>query len=146
MAKMKLFNSKIRKFFLTSFLAIISFTCSNEKYPLPNVAVNISISPAELAVIGIGSTAYCPISGGIKGIIIYRDSEDSYFAYERECPYYPTDDCAIEIETGNILQAKCPCCGSEYSLWTGDVLKGPSRWYLKQYKAYLSGGRLYITN
>ena len=143
---MELFYSKIRNFFLLVFLLLLLNNCSDEKYPIPNVTVNVYVDPVTLSQIGIGTSAYCPVSGGIKGIIIYHESQDSYIAFERLCTNYPNDECAIEIEKDNSLQAKCPCCGSEFSLWTGDVLNPPAKYALKRYKTYLSGNRLYIAN
>jgi nitrite reductase/ring-hydroxylating ferredoxin subunit len=143
---MKLFYSKIKKIFLLVSLAILSFQCSDEKHPVPNVEVYVSVDNVTLSQIGIGTAAYYNGEAGIRGIIIYHESQNTYFAYERLCTYYPSDDCAIEIDTDNEIVAKCPCCGSEFSLWTGDVLKAPAKWYLKRYRTNLSGGRLYITN
>jgi nitrite reductase/ring-hydroxylating ferredoxin subunit len=142
---MNLFYSKIMKIFVGCFLLIFCLQCSDEEYPIPNVAVSVSVDNVTLSQIGIGTAAYYKGEAGIMGIIIFHDSQNSYIAYERLCPYYPAEKCAIEIDDDNST-ATCPCCKSQFSLWTGDVLKAPARWSLKRYSSYLSGGRLYISN
>jgi nitrite reductase/ring-hydroxylating ferredoxin subunit len=136
--------SKI-KIFLVSILIITCFLgCEEAPNNMPDVSVNIQIDPASLAQIGIGTAGYCPISGGIKGIIIYHDN-DQYYAFDRLCTNYPNDNAAITIDDTKIT-ATCPVCGSQFLLTDGSVLNSPAKYPLKQYQASIVGNRLYISN
>jgi nitrite reductase/ring-hydroxylating ferredoxin subunit len=137
--------SKIRKILFLLFVLFVNTFCSTEEHPVPNVSVSVTIGPTTLAQLGVNSSMYYSGTAGIKGIIIYKESEGNYLAFERLCPYYPNDDCAVDIDDSKI-SAKCPCCGSEFSLIFGTVLNGPAKFSLKQYQTYFTGTRLEITN
>jgi len=137
--------SKIRIFLLFIALFFCSTNCDEPTDYLPDVMVNIQIDPASLSQIGIGTASYCPIAGGVKGIIIFRESVDQFYAFERLCTYYPKDTCAISIDNSKVT-ATCPCCKSSFSLYDGTVLKQPARYPLKQYNSSIVGNRLYISN
>jgi nitrite reductase/ring-hydroxylating ferredoxin subunit len=138
--------SKIRIFLLFIVLLIYLPGCDNTTEDQPTTSINIQISPTALSQIGIGTAAYCPVEGGIKGIIIYRESQEQYYAFERLCTNYPNDTCAITIDVSNVT-ATCPRCKSNFSLQNGSVLTGPATNPLTQYQATLNNsGRLDITN
>lgn len=85
-------------------------------------------------------------AGGVKGVLVVRQSASSYLAFERNCPYRPTDACAlVGFDTSPAPFLRDSCCSSQFSL-TGQVIGGPAPRALLQYSASLNGNQLYISN
>lgn len=137
--------TKVLYFFLIFLSAYVLKGCADERDQIPNVRVdinlNISTDLADLPVSGAKT-----LKGGYKGIILYNasDVELKYIAYERTCPYYPIDNCAVDIK--DVIFAECPCCGSLFGLPYNQLLNGPSKFPLKQYRTRIVGDLLNIYN
>ncbi|GGF00594.1 hypothetical protein [Hymenobacter cavernae] len=85
------------------------------------------------------------VDGGLKGLIVVRQKAGSYLAFERTCPYRPTDACAlVSIDPSRLFLADT-CCTSQFSI-QGQVQGGPSRYPLRQYATSLNGNLLTISN
>ena len=131
--------------------ALIVISCSkkedSQRPEIPYVIVNFFITPnstqfIELNHIG-GSVT---VTGGYKGIIIYRKTENEFMAFERACAYDPTADSSqVRIEVSGIT-CNCPKCKSKYILLDGSPFQGPSQWALKQYRTNYDGTYLYVSN
>lgn len=82
---------------------------------------------------------------GYKGIIIYRQSEDKYYAIERACTYNPTEPCEIVSvdQSGFFLIDKC--CGSTFD-FQGNPTGSPANQPLLLYDTYLDNNFLTISN
>ena len=110
--------------------------CKSPENKIPYVYVDITINldkPEYFELNAIGNFIY--VYGGVSGIVIYRDSRDVFFAYERACPYDP--ECGRVDVIADEYKMVDTCCGSEFSLTLdGAVLKGPSEVALRQYKTY----------
>ncbi len=118
----------------------------DSQHPVPDVNVNFVLNlntTQHIELNNIGGWAY--YTGGYKGIIIYRQSVDEFRAFDRACPYHPFDDCA-RVQVFDPPLATDTCCGSRFLLLDGSVVTGPSQWPLKQYRTYLDGRFLYISN
>jgi len=117
--------------------------CADERDQIPKVRVDewldISTDLANLPVSGAKTW-----KGGYKGIIIFRLEPMVFIAYERTCPYYPVDNCAVNIK--DVIYAECPCCESLFGLPYNQLLNGPSKFPLKQYRTRIVGDRLHIYN
>lgn len=132
------------------FLVVIAFmiSCKNENSNegIPYVPVTISINLLdpnfqELKVNG----GYVYVTGGVKGILVYRESSGSYLAFERSCTYLPNSDCArISMDSSQLFLVDT-CCSSQFTL-EGNVLTGVAPYALKQYTTNLDGTILYINN
>ncbi len=86
------------------------------------------------------------VAGGVRGILIVRQSASSYLAFERDCPYRPSDACArVGFDTSPAPFLRDSCCGSQFSL-QGQITGGPAPRALVQYSTNLSGNQLNITN
>jgi len=85
------------------------------------------------------------VSGGVRGLVVIRQNASSYLAFERNCPYQPTDACALVTIDKSRLFLRDTCCTSQFSL-QGQVQGGPSRYPLRQYATSLSGNLLTISN
>lgn len=118
--------------FFSVFLLLIQ-NCKTPQNKIPYVYVNFTIDldqPEFFELNSIGNYVY--VTGGVSGIVIYRDSRDVFFAYERACPYDP--ECGrVEVVDSNYTLIDT-CCGSQFSLtMDGAVLKGPAEMPLRQY-------------
>ena len=116
---------------------------------VPNVAVSASIdvdNALYTALLNTGGWEY--VTGGYDGLLVFCNSPTpTYLAFDRACPY----DCEtnskaiIQVQAGNIT-AKCPVCGTTYSLYSGTVTKGPGSIALKQYSATYNDPYINISN
>lgn len=101
-------------------------------------------SPSFVALNAVGGWLY--VAGGAKGILIYRKSNSEFMAYDRNCTYQPSDACAqVEVDSSNLI-ARDSCCGSEFLITDGTVLKSPAALPLKQYQTTFDGNTLHIFN
>jgi len=136
---------------LLVFSVVALISCSkknqNQQPDIPYVVVNFSINPNSTQYIELNHVGgYVPVTGGYKGIIIYRKSETEFMAYERACPYDPTADSSqVRVDASGIT-CHCPQCKSKYILLDGSAYSGPTQWPLKQYRTNYDGTYLYITN
>lgn len=138
-----------RKFLFLAPLLIISLilnSCSKETESdnIPYVYVNFTIYPNTLDFIPDGGWAY--VTGGYKGIIIYRPAHEEFMVFERTCPFDPLqDDARVEVEESGII-AIDKHCGSRFLLTDGSPIEGPARVGLKQYRSRYDGYSLIISN
>jgi nitrite reductase/ring-hydroxylating ferredoxin subunit len=130
-------------------LLTLSFlSCSkDDNANIPLVAVNYTIytnDPAYNAVSTPGTWMY--LNGGSRGIILYRASNAEFKAYDRHCTYDSNNSCAlVSVEVSNIT-AKDDCCGSQFLITDGSVIKNPASLPLKLYKTSFDGSVLRIFN
>ncbi len=100
---------------------------------------------ADLADLGIGNTKV--IDGGVNGILIYRESDLVFHAYDRTCTLWPEHDAAVVEDPTFFGVFECPVCGSTYLLMNGgEPNSGPARYPLVEYNASLSGDVLHVYN
>lgn len=129
-------------FFLILFLICILPGCKkkdSKQGQIPNVYVNFYIylnDPSFAPLLSVGNSV--SVTGGVKGIIIYRSTFDSFTALERCSSYKPEDMCAVEIDSTRIY-AVDPCSLSKFSLVDGTVIKGPATLPLKTYQTFYDG-------
>jgi nitrite reductase/ring-hydroxylating ferredoxin subunit len=123
---------------ITIFLLILLgfTTCNNPENKIPYVYVDIILNldkPEFSELNAIGNYVY--ITGGLSGIVVYRDSRNVFFAYERACPYDP--ECGRVVVEDNGYRLIDTCCGSKFSLtMDGAVVRGPAEMSLRKYTTY----------
>ena len=127
---------------------LLSLSCKKDKTErVPSVPVNISIPPNSVqfnSLNTIGGWVY--VTGGYKGIIVYRKDSETFMSFDRACPFHPTEECSrLKVEASGLI-AVDSCCGSRFFLTDGSVLKGPSTLPLKSYYTTFDGNYIYITN
>lgn len=140
----KTFKSIARYFLVTMMI----FGCRPESddivpyLPFEDVIINLSL-PQYFQLQSIGSYAYT--EGGVRGIILYRKSQDKFLAFERNCTFTPNEACStVEVEVTGI-QLSDPCCGSRFN-FDGNPTNGPASRQLRIYRTILSGSYLTITD
>ena len=113
---------------------------------VPSVPVNIQlplINPQISKLNSYGGAAV--LNGGIAGIVVYREPDGSYAAYDRCSSYQPEKKCAVTIDDTGFTVTD-PCSGSKFSLSDGSPVKAPATKSLRAYDAYVSNFQLFITN
>ena len=152
--------SKLRIFLFIFTINFISFSCGkNQVQIIPDVPVNITINinndpeyfnlraPGNADTINRTTGGY-PVGYMGNGIIVYRYSENLFYAYDRTCTYQVENHTAVKLEDNSF--AKCPACHSVFIL-AGDGLPttaGPAKYPLKKYTTTFNPntGELIIQN
>jgi len=119
---------------------------SNKGQLIPVVKVDIYLLLyADLGDLGIGSSKL--ISGGVNGIVLYRESDLEFFAYDRTCTMFPEHDEAVVEDPSFFGVFECPKCRSTFLLMNGaEPNSGPAPYPLVQYNASVQGDVLHIYN
>jgi len=155
-------DSKIRYFFLFSVVAFLLISCEKNKndvipYTIVNFTMDISgdILFTDLNAIGNSVIVTSQTNNwgrysagyGYNGIIVYRATDEQFYAYDRTCPYdYAVNNKSIKVNV-DFIQAVCPSCSTSYSLHTGGVpISGPGNYPLKNYRTYFNGRYLTVEN
>ncbi|MEQ8424268.1 MAG: hypothetical protein RIA63_06125 [Cyclobacteriaceae bacterium] len=86
------------------------------------------------------------LGGGVRGIILYRNSASAYFAFEKNCSFTPNEACAtVEAHSSGLFMID-PCCGSSFNFSDGMPTGGPAWRPLLRYRTQLDGTVLTITD
>ncbi len=134
---------KIRIFLLI--LILVGASCKkNRVHPVPSIAFDFQIDltlPSYQELTNVGGWAY--VSGGIKGIVVYRQSLDVFVAWERMSPEDPDNLCAngLTTDSTNFLQLNDPCSSAIFSMYDGSPISN-SDWGLRKYQAIWNGSNL----
>ena len=131
---------------ILALFCLLFFSCQKEEDYIQNVMVDIDLNltlPEFSDLQAVGN--YVFITGGVKGIIVYRQGFNSYKTYDRNCSFEPSLSCA-RIDSVNSSIAICKCCNSKFLLSDGTPFDGPALLPLKQYQNNLSEDFLYIYN
>jgi nitrite reductase/ring-hydroxylating ferredoxin subunit len=136
-------KSKVIFFFIIVSGFFLLQQCKNKDDVIPYVYVDYYIylsDPDFSALNAVGNYVY--VTGGYRGMIIYRKSIDEFAVYDRACTFQPSKECEkVEIDE-NQLVAVCSCCNSKFTLYDGYVMEGPASMPLKQYNASFDGNTL----
>ena len=136
-------------FFAILFLsAVITPSCeSNRGQIIPYVQVYVDLDLyAELGSMGIGTTRILP-NEGYRGIVLYRETDLGFYAYDMTCTEYPEHDRAVVRDTIFDGVFKCPKCDSRYVIVNGAYPdSGPAEFPLVEYRTSIRGNLLLITN
>ena len=144
-------------FFLSGGLLLVAAACgssSNVQPQIPYAPVNLSFNITNQQYVALRSpngVVALPVSsavgnGGVKGVLVVRQADGSYLAFERNCPYRPYDACSIVgLDRQSRVFLRDSCCGSTFN-FQGQVTGGPSTLSLVRYNVSLAGSQLSITN
>ncbi len=122
-------------------------TQTDPQTQIPIVPVSISLNPNSTEYIHLNLVnGWETITGGYRGIIVYRKSVNEFTAFERACPYDWNLTTSRLVVDASGITAACPNCKSKFILLDGTPFEGPSHYPLKQYQATYDGFLLYIFN
>ncbi|HOY32716.1 MAG TPA: hypothetical protein PKW80_12630 [Bacteroidales bacterium] len=128
--------------------ACLLVSCKKKiKDPIPDVYVNFYMNISSTLYLELSSVGgFVNVSGGYRGITVYRLSSDEFVAFERACPYdWEVDSAMVGVDSSGLIM-NCHSCGSEFLIIDGSVINGPSSLSLKQYRATYDGQILHIYN
>jgi hypothetical protein len=136
-------NSKTKICLSLILITTILLNCNDQEDIIPYVYVNIYIDlndPEYVDLNAVGNSVM--VTGGVKGIIIFRKSLDEFTAFDRASPANP--DCAVNLdETGTT--AIDTCTNSKFSLLLdGAVIEGPASLPLKMYQVHYNPNTLML--
>jgi nitrite reductase/ring-hydroxylating ferredoxin subunit len=141
----------IKKILVLSLLLSVAFYfggCKKDEDRIPYVYVDAYVSvsdPNFSALNAIGGWVY--ITGGSKGILLYRYSTNTFMAYDRHCPYNPNDPCSrVIVDPNSNLLVKDDCCGSVFLITDGSPNSGPATKALLRYQTSFDGNTIHIYN
>jgi nitrite reductase/ring-hydroxylating ferredoxin subunit len=129
-------------------LAILWTGCRKEErggVPLTPVDISINVnnpSYADLAVPG----GWLYLTGGSMGIIVYRQTNETFVALDRHCPYQPADLCRVTVDDTEVIARDTMCCHSSFLITDGSVVNGPAALSLQRYNTTFNGTVLRIYN
>ena len=99
--------------------------------PVRNVDIDINVNLPSYQNLNVIS-GWVYVTGGSRGIIIYRRSETEFVAYERHSPYQPEDNCRVSVADDEIT-IEDECSDSKWSILDGSIINGPTSRPLLQY-------------
>lgn len=138
----------LRKFSILVLLLLLVSSCEEDITPFPNVSINLTLA-IDTDLGNITYNQYKFIEGyGFGGLIIYRNADGDFQAYDRACTHDYEKGCILQAHPDFTEIMECPCCGSSFWLsLNGQVYEGPAKRPLKQYTVYrLSGNMIKILN
>lgn len=119
----------------------------NDYADIPNVYVDINIdvtSTIYMELNHVGGWLY--LTGGVKGILVYRSSFDEFMTFERCCTYdADISEARIEVDSTDVMVVD-KTCGSTFLILDGSVVSGPATIALKRYRNNFDGTYLHIYN
>lgn len=138
----------LRKLLVLVLFLTLSFSCEEDITPFPNISVNVTLA-IDTDLGNMTYNQYKLIDGyGYGGLIVYRNAEGDFQAYDRACTHDYDEGCRLNPHPDFNEIMECPCCGSSFWLsLNGQVYNGPAKRPLKQYTVYrLSGNMIKILN
>ena len=130
------------------FIAILACSPDLSDDPIPfipfvDVVINLNL-PQYIALRSDGG--YAEVSGGVRGIIVYRQNSSTYMAYERNCSFRPNEACAtVNIHNSGLFIID-PCCNSSFNFSDGNPSGGPATRPLARYRTQFSNPTLTISS
>lgn len=141
--------NKINIFLIVaSCLILFSTACRKDDDQIPNVPVDIYINITDPNFVPLNSVnGNVFITGGVKGIVVYRKSVTEFMAYDRCCSHKPSESCErVELDTSTTLFLLDKCCGSKFLITDGSVQNPPAIRPLKSYNTAFDGTTIHIYN
>ncbi|PIF03221.1 MAG: hypothetical protein CR987_00515 [Draconibacterium sp.] len=135
-----------KKIILICFFSFFLACCDKETASvIPDYPVHFFIDLNIVNDLQIpGNSVYFPNQGYQgAGVIVYCESQGSYFAYDATCTNEVNSSCRLKNEG---LTAQCSCCDSKFILVGGNVLSGVAVAPLKQYRTSLQQNRIWVYN
>ncbi len=133
---------KIQNIFILLLLILFSSCKKNSNNnPVPNIPFDINVNidlPSYSALTGVGGYTY--VSGGSRGIIVYRKAIDLFVAFDRHSPKDPDGTCPKPLtpSTDNFLELIDSCSGAKFSLYDGSAIS-ESEYGLRMYQTSWNG-------
>ena len=130
----------------TVFLLFAFLSCKKDANEIPEVYVDLYLYTTDPAFSPLNATSgYAYVTGGSKGILIFRKSQNEFMAYDRHCSYKVPDGNFVTVDASGLI-AEDAACGSKFLITDGSPNQGPALNPLKQYQTAFDGTVLHIFN
>ena len=119
--------------------ALTSSCRDKEDRIVPRIATDITLNlnlPEYNTLINPGGWLY--LTGGSRGVVVYRISNDEFVAFDRHCTYNVPERCRVSMEDSGVTLKDEQCCGSVFDMFTGGVLEGPADRGLQSFRTFYS--------
>jgi len=138
----------MKRLFIVFIFTTFLYNCKKENDNfVPTVTVDLYLHinlPSYINLQAVGGWVY--VSGGVRGILVYRKTTTEFMAYDRNCTYQSSDPCAtVYVDNTNII-ATDTCCHSKFSIVDGSVLQAPAGVGLKRYNTTFDGNVVHVYN
>jgi hypothetical protein len=132
---------------ISLFILLFAFSAckkNSKQHPVPSYPFDMTINfdlPSYSQLVGVGGYTY--VSGGSRGIIVYRRATDDFVAFDRHSPKDPDLTCPNPLlpDADNFLQLNDSCSGAIFSLYDGSAISG-SEFGLRQYQTIWNGSNM----
>lgn len=127
-------------------VSLASPGCRKDNNRIPFVPVDFTINinePQWFNLISVTGWEY--VTGGSRGIVIYRHTLDEFVAYDRHSTHNVDDGCRVEVADDNITLDD-ECSDSQWLIIDGSVLSGPATVPLQPYNTTFNDPFLRIYN
>lgn len=137
----------MRKLFFLLIIAFAIISCGKSGDIIPSVGVNFqaALSDPRLSALGAAGGSVAVSGYGVAGLLLYREADGSYAAYDRCSSYMPQNRCAIMVDISGFT-ATDPCSGSKFSLSDGTPVKAPATRALRAYNVQVSKFEIFVSN
>jgi nitrite reductase/ring-hydroxylating ferredoxin subunit len=137
----------IKKLGIITVLVLSCFACGKATDYVPNVSISFQMALADPRLAALHNTNGAVIVNGygVAGLIIYREADGSYAAYDRCSAYLPQNKCAVTLDNPSFTVTD-PCSGSKWSLEDGSPVKAPAIKSLKAYAVNTNGFEIFVQN
>jgi hypothetical protein len=133
-------------FGVLSFLCTVLLSCRRDNGQVPLVPVNMQININQPDFFNLSVvTGWVYVTGGSRGIIVYRKSQTEFIALERNSSYNPAQGCAVTVNADGIIISD-PCSDSQWLITDGSVMQGPASAPLQIYNTSFQDPILTISN
>jgi hypothetical protein len=130
---------------LVTFIVLV-VACTKDNGVIPFVPVNFTINihnPSYIDLNAVSGWTY--VSGGSRGILVYRKSLDEFLTFDRHSTYDSQAGCQVALDSTNLILVD-DCSGSKFLITDGSVLNGPASIPLWQYNNTFDGTFLSVYN
>lgn len=120
--------------------------CKENNSVVPLVSVDFSVNINNASYFELTNiTGWVYVTGGSRGIIIYRNNIDQFTALDRHSPYNAEEGCRVFVLEDEIT-LKDECSESSWLILDGSLISGPAEQPLKQYSTQFNGSILRVYN
>ena len=137
----------IRKLCLLAVISLSFLSCGKNVDPVPSVSVNFEadINDPRLSALKSPGGAVIIKGYGVAGLLLYREPDLTYAAYDACSSYQPEKRCAVTLD-GNSVTCTDPCSGSKFLLADGTPQKAPATRSLRSYSINVSNFEIFVSN
>jgi hypothetical protein len=137
---------KKMRIFIGMIVMMFALSCKDRMAQVPDVPVDIVININQPAFFDLTvPTGWVYLTGGSRGIILYRVNQEEFIAMERHSPYQPENACSAVVNEDGVVISD-PCSASTWLILDGSIVTGPTSFPLITYDVSFNDPYVYITN